>query len=100
MRAVWLHVVHLCKAKCSCAVGLAQFWCHDVMRSPAFAACSASSAHTCVCFACRYISALLLSLSTMLHLELPHVNVLSKVDLVPQYGQLGEWGSLQNVHNQ
>jgi hypothetical protein len=41
--------------------------------------------------ACRYISALLLSLSTMLHLELPHVNVLSKVDLVPQYGQLGEW---------
>jgi hypothetical protein len=25
----------------------------------------------------------------MLHLELPHVNVLSKVDLVPQYGQLG-----------
>jgi hypothetical protein len=39
----------------------------------------------------RYISALLLSLSTMLHLELPHVNVLSKVDLVPQYGQLGEW---------
>lgn len=38
----------------------------------------------------RYISALLLSLSTMLHLELPHVNVLSKVDLVPQYGELGE----------
>jgi hypothetical protein len=26
----------------------------------------------------------------MLHMELPHVNVLSKVDLVPQYGQLGE----------
>ncbi|WIA11098.1 hypothetical protein OEZ85_011243 [Tetradesmus obliquus] len=38
--------------------------------------------------ASKYISALLLSLSTMLHLELPHVNVLSKVDLVPQYGEL------------
>lgn len=37
----------------------------------------------------RYLSALLLSLSTMLHLELPQVNVLSKVDLVPHYGRLG-----------
>lgn len=36
----------------------------------------------------KYISALLLSLSTMLHLELPHVNVLSKMDLVQQYGNL------------
>eukprot|EP00878_Enallax_costatus_P013672 GHUV01014296.1.p1 GENE.GHUV01014296.1~~GHUV01014296.1.p1 ORF type:complete len:362 (+),score=111.59 GHUV01014296.1:348-1433(+) len=36
----------------------------------------------------KYISALLLSLSTMLHLELPQVNVLSKMDLVKQYGQL------------
>ncbi|KAF8068151.1 Gpn2 [Scenedesmus sp. PABB004] len=36
----------------------------------------------------KYISALLLSLSTMLHLELPQVNVLSKVDLVKQYGDL------------
>jgi hypothetical protein len=25
----------------------------------------------------------------MLHLELPHINVLSKVDLVRQYGDLG-----------
>lgn len=41
---------------------------------------------------CRYLSALLLSLSTMLNLELPQVNVLSKVDLVPHYGQLGEEG--------
>ncbi len=39
---------------------------------------------------CRYISALLLSLSTMLHLELPHVNVLSKIDLIRQYGRLGK----------
>ena len=44
----------------------------------------------------RYIAALLLSLSAMLHLELPHVNVLSKVDLVPAYGRLGMGGSLTN----
>lgn len=37
----------------------------------------------------KYISALLLSLSTMLHLELPHVNVLSKIDLIENYGRLG-----------
>lgn len=36
----------------------------------------------------KYISALLLSLSTMLHLELPHVNLLSKIDLIQQYGKL------------
>lgn len=35
-----------------------------------------------------YVSALLLSLSTMLHLELPHVNVLSKIDLVETHGKL------------
>ncbi len=37
----------------------------------------------------RYIAALLLSLGAMLHLELPHVNVLSKVDLLRHYGRLG-----------
>lgn len=36
----------------------------------------------------KYVSALLLSLSTMLHLELPHINVLSKIDLVESYGRL------------
>ena len=36
----------------------------------------------------KYISALLVSLSTMLHLELPHVNLLSKIDLIQQYGKL------------
>ncbi|CAK9317078.1 unnamed protein product [Citrullus colocynthis] len=36
----------------------------------------------------KYVSALLLSLSTMLHLELPHVNVLSKIDLIENYGRL------------
>ncbi|KAL7607438.1 GPN-loop GTPase QQT1 [Lactuca sativa] len=36
----------------------------------------------------KYVSALLLSLSTMLHMELPHVNVLSKIDLIENYGKL------------
>ncbi|KAL4579136.1 hypothetical protein LXL04_015272 [Taraxacum kok-saghyz] len=36
----------------------------------------------------KYVSALLLSLSTMLHMELPHVNVLSKIDLIESYGKL------------
>ncbi|THH26377.1 hypothetical protein EUX98_g7810 [Antrodiella citrinella] len=38
--------------------------------------------------ASKYISILMLSLRAMLHLELPHVNVLSKVDLLTQYGDL------------
>jgi GTPase SAR1 family protein len=38
--------------------------------------------------ASKYISVLLLSLRTMLHLELPHINVLSKVDLITKYGDL------------
>ncbi|KAF6753638.1 hypothetical protein DFP72DRAFT_1128074, partial [Ephemerocybe angulata] len=42
--------------------------------------------------ASKYISVLLLSLRAMLHLELPHINVLSKVDLLSQYGELGGWG--------
>ena len=37
----------------------------------------------------NYISVLLLSLRTMLQLGLPHVNVLSKIDLISQYGELG-----------
>jgi hypothetical protein len=37
----------------------------------------------------KYVGALLLSLSTMLHLELPHINILSKIDLIESYGKLG-----------
>lgn len=44
-------------------------------------------AHLCTDPA-KYISALLLSLSTMMHLELPHINLLSKIDLIEQYGEL------------
>jgi GTPase SAR1 family protein len=36
----------------------------------------------------KYISILLLCLSTMVQLEMPHVNVLSKMDMVEQYGSL------------
>ncbi|KXN84358.1 GPN-loop GTPase 2 [Leucoagaricus sp. SymC.cos] len=35
--------------------------------------------------AAKYVSMLLLSLRAMLHLELPHINVLSKIDLLKQY---------------
>ena len=36
----------------------------------------------------KYMAALLASLTTMLHLELPHINLLSKADLIPSYGEL------------
>lgn len=36
----------------------------------------------------KYFSSILVSLSTMLHLGLPHVNVLSKVDMLEQFGEL------------
>ncbi|WOL14216.1 GPN-loop GTPase QQT1 [Canna indica] len=44
-------------------------------------------AHLC-CDPGKYVSALLLSLTTMVHLELPHINVLSKIDLIENYGKL------------
>lgn len=44
-------------------------------------------AHYCT-DAAKFISVLLLSLKTMLQLELPHVNVLSKIDLIETYGRL------------
>ncbi|XP_067666928.1 GPN-loop GTPase 2-like [Haliotis asinina] len=36
----------------------------------------------------KFVSVLLTSLSTMLQMELPHVNVLSKADLIEKYGKL------------
>lgn len=36
----------------------------------------------------KYISATLISLMVMLKLELPHINVLSKIDLVEKFGPL------------
>ena len=40
--------------------------------------------------ASKYLSVLLLSLRAMLQLELPHINILSKIDLLAQYGELGK----------
>jgi len=40
------------------------------------------------CSASNFVSVLLLTLSTMLRLEMPHINVLSKIDLLKQYGKL------------
>lgn len=37
----------------------------------------------------KFISVVMLSLSSMVRLELPHINVLSKIDLMQQYGKLG-----------
>ncbi|XP_062510547.1 GPN-loop GTPase 2-like [Corticium candelabrum] len=36
----------------------------------------------------KFIAVLLTSLSTMLQIQLPHINVLSKIDLIQQYGKL------------
>nr|KAF6378245.1 GPN-loop GTPase 2 [Myotis myotis] len=36
----------------------------------------------------KFISVLCTSLATMLHVELPHVNLLSKMDLIEHYGKL------------
>lgn len=55
--------------------------------------CQLAAVHLCdahyVTDASKFISLLMLSLRAMLHLELPHINVLSKVDLIRQYGDLG-----------
>lgn len=47
--------------------------------------------------AAKYISVLLLSLRAMLQLELPHINVLSKIDLLSQFGNLGWLASLLSL---
>ena len=38
--------------------------------------------------ASKYVSLVLLALRAMLQLELPHINVLSKIDLVAEHGDL------------
>lgn len=49
--------------------------------------------------AAKYVSVLLLSLRAMLHLELPHINVLSKIDLLKQYGELGASINRREFHS-
>jgi hypothetical protein len=41
----------------------------------------------------KYISILILSLRTMLQLEMPHINVLTKMDILRSFGTLGESSS-------
>ena len=36
----------------------------------------------------KHISTMFMSLTTMLHPELPHINVLSEMDLIESYGRL------------
>lgn len=36
----------------------------------------------------KFVSVLLTTLNMMLHIELPHINLLSKIDLIEQYGKL------------
>jgi GTPase SAR1 family protein len=43
--------------------------------------------HLC-CDPGKYVSALIVTLQSMLHLETPHVSVLSKVDMMDKYGDL------------
>jgi hypothetical protein len=42
-----------------------------------------------LCDSARFLSGMLLSLNAMLMLALPHVNILSKMDLLPKYGETG-----------
>lgn len=62
-------------------------------RLPLFGRSKLAAVHLCdahyVTDASKYVAVLLLSLRTMLHLGLPHINVLSKIDLIAQYGDLG-----------
>lgn len=54
--------------------------------------CRLASVHLVDSFLCsnasQYLSAILLSLNIMMSLELPHVNVLSKIDLIESRGEL------------
>lgn len=64
------------------------FLAHDGVLLGQLAAVHLCDAHY-VTDASKFVSVLMLSLRAMLHLELPHINVLSKIDLIQQYGDLG-----------
>ncbi|KAI9015999.1 GPN-loop GTPase [Hyaloraphidium curvatum] len=70
-------------------VRLVSFWDlpSALLTTTKLCAVSLVDAHHCTDPA-KYISVLLLSLQSMIHLEMPHVNVLSKVDLMESYGKL------------
>lgn len=62
---------------------------HTMMNEWHYRLCTVhlSDSHLC-CDPGKYVSALLVTLQSMLHLETPHVSVLSKVDMLEQYGDL------------
>jgi hypothetical protein len=59
------------------------------MLTQKLAAVHLSDAHY-ITDAPKFISVVLLALRAMLQLELPHINVLSKIDLLSSYGELRE----------
>ena len=62
---------------------------HRMMNELDYRLCTVhlSDSHLC-CDPGSYVSALLVTLQSMLHLETPHVSVLSKIDMLEQYGEL------------
>ena len=65
---------------------------HSLVHTSGSLTCRLASVHLVDSFLCsnanQYISALLLSLNIMMSLELPHINILSKIDLVESQGEL------------
>ena len=62
---------------------------HTMMNEWHYRLCTVhlSDSHLC-CDPGKYVSALVVTLQAMLHLETPHVSVLSKVDMLEKYGDL------------
>lgn len=62
---------------------------HRLEKEMKFQMCSINLVDASYCTdAPRYISIVLLGLRIMIHLEFPHINILSKVDLLESYGNL------------
>ncbi|CAG0921827.1 unnamed protein product [Notodromas monacha] len=61
----------------------------ELMAKKDFRLCAVNLVDSHYCSdAGKFISALLVSLTTMLQLALPHINILSKIDLAQKYGKL------------
>ena len=71
--------------------GFAAIVAHLQKRDVRLASVHLVDAHQCT-DGSKFISAALLSLTSMIRLEAPAVNILSKVDTLPGYGELRESG--------
>lgn len=62
---------------------------HTMMNDWHYRLCTVhlTDSHLC-CDPGKYVAALLVTLQSMLHLETPHISVLSKVDMMDKYGEL------------